>query len=189
MSWWRKAREHHDHAHRECQEFEHHDLTSRGPWLGVTKALLALVAVNAAGVLELRRIRKVLEAEHSNQTVRLNLTGHVVSKEGNPMPAGPFNPTETEDVALAISPVNAAGEPTSGPFTWTVSDGAAGTLEIAADTKSAKLVTALGSIDAVVVVTDPRTGVSDTAAVQRTVTPPDNNTVNLNLAGSLAPKA
>jgi len=100
-----------------------------------------------------------------------------------------FNPSDTQDVAFTIAPVNAAGAPTTGPFNWSASDAAAGSLSVAADTLSARFVTNPGSIDCVVVVTDPRTGAQDTATISRTAPPPpDNNTVSINLSGTLVDK-
>lgn len=106
------------------------------------------------------------------------------------MPAGPFNPTEAEDVSIGSFPVNAATQPTSGPFNWTLSDATAGSLAVASDTKSCKLVTNPGAIDCVITVTDSVGGLSDTAAVSRGVVPPpvDNVTTAFNLSGSVVPK-
>jgi hypothetical protein len=180
---------HHGHAEkcrRDLEEFEDGMAVS---CRGAISALLAIALAGRETARELRRIRRLLEHRFDPRTAHLNLTGSLVPKQGgNPMPAGPFNPSEQEDVQLQIAPVNAAGQPTPGPFNWTMSDGAAGTLEKSADTKSAKLVTTPGSWDVVVIVTDPRTGISDTAAVSRTTAPADNNTTALNLSGSIVPK-
>lgn len=155
--------------------------------LGVICALLS-ISHEARGIrLELRRIRRGLEG-----TVRLNLSGSLVPKHsqgGSTMPAGPFNPDKTQDVQFTINPLNAGGQPTTGPFNWTLSDGSAGILTPAADGKSALFVTSptLDTFDCMVTVADPHTGVTDTARVSRGVI--DNNTVSLSLSGSLVAKA
>jgi hypothetical protein len=157
--------------------------------VGILHALLALIIVQDAQFKELRRIRKcVCHAPHAdNRTVSLNLTGKLVPKDGGvPVPVGPFNPAETDDVDFAIGPLNAAGSPTTGPFNWTSNDPAAGMLNVSADTKSAKLVTAAGPISTVVMVTDSVSGISDTATVSRV--PADNATTSLNLVGTVVPK-
>jgi hypothetical protein len=155
-------------------------------------ATLANAAATAGIALELQAIRQLLEARASNDTVRMNMTGHVVPKDGGPpMAAGPFNPTDTQDVQLETAPVNAAGAPTTGPFNWTSSDTSKVSLVVSADTKSALAVCAPGvDLDVVVSSSDPRTGVSDTAAIQRTAPPPpDNNSVSINMTGSVVDKA
>lgn len=191
--WLGKARKHHEEANRHVEECGH-AFPEPAPWQAATHALLALVAVTFAGVIELRRIREVLEHhQHPNngETARLNLSGVLVSKEGtDPMPdAGVFKPSDTQDVLFKIDPKNAAGEPTADDFTWSLSDGAAGSLVVADDKKSARCVTNPGGIDAIVVVSAPRTGVNDTARITReAVPPPDNNTTTMGLTGEVVDK-
>lgn len=161
---------------------------------GIINALLAISATHRALAGDTRKIRQQgdrwLELFTSPDTARLGLTGVIVPKhsQGGIVMAGPFNPTEQQDVDFAIAPVNAAGQPTNGPFDWTRSDATAGELVVAPDTKSAKLVTNPGAVSCIVTVTDPRTSVGESALVERTVVPPDNNTTAMNLSGSVVPK-
>jgi len=80
---------------------------------------------------------------------------------------GVTTPALDQDVAFTTDPKDAAGLPAIGTFQWTLSDPAGGTLEVAADGYSAKLITAAGEFTAVVTVTDIVTQVSDTATVSR----------------------
>jgi hypothetical protein len=151
---------------------------------GIIAALLAIAIASRAQARELRGIRIALERRPDPMTARINLSGRLVQKQGGePMP-GPFNPDPTQDVELVIAPVNAAGLPTPGPFNWAP----AARLTVSADTKSARYTTPDGTFDDVVVVTDPRNGVQDTAQITRSVAPPDENTAVMNLSGSLVPK-
>jgi hypothetical protein len=151
---------------------------------------VALVWVQAATHRELRKIRRILEKQHNNETVRFNSTVTLVSKDGgNPMPAPVVRPTEAQDVQCNIAPVNRAGEPTSGPFTWTVNSPQL-TPTPSADGKACLLVTAAGEIDAVATVTDSVSGNTDVFPVQRTAAPPpDNLTTNFNPTASAVDKA
>lgn len=174
---------HHDEAARHVHECNDQRVRL------LVHAQLAEVSVQRGLFRELRRIRRALEAQVKNQTAALNLSGAIVAKEGSRiMTIGPFTPNDSQDVAFTLSPVNAAGEPTSGPFEWNVNDPAAGTLQVSADTKACRFVTAAGSFAVVVSVKDPKTGVIDVANVSRTETPVDNNTVSLGLAGELVAK-
>jgi hypothetical protein len=180
----------HHHHDRAREQAELDGSSPVGVALGLLNASIALIWVQAAQWRELRKIRRALEALVSNQSVRLNLTGRLVLKDGDSMATGPFNPTESQDVAFSITPVNAAGEPTSGPFTWTVSDPNSGTLVVSSDTKSARLVTSVGNIDTVLIVEDPASGKKESTVVSRAVQPPpDNMSVALNLSGELIDKA
>lgn len=190
--WWTLMHQHHDagaaHAHQLHDVAEHH-LTGREARItaligaGVIAALLAQVQAQRGIRAELRKLRTVL-----TQPASLNLTGRLVPKQGgDPMPAGPFNPTETEDVSLATDPKNAAG--TSVPADkawWSTSDNAAGTLTVADDGKSALFVTAAGPIDVIVTVADPRTGVTESVRIQRAAA--DVNVAVMNLTGQVVPK-
>jgi hypothetical protein len=191
-SWGAKFRHHHDQARLAAERVAgtEGETVSRGE-NGIIHALVALVFVVSAGVSELRRIRKLLEKQQSQVVERFNLVGRLVPKEGDTnMPAGPFNPGLNEDVELRIAPVNAAGQPVTDTFNWSLSDQSAGTLTIAPDTLSAKLVTAAGGIDAIVTVSQTSTGKSDSASIQRTAPPrPDNAVDNFNLAGNVTPKS
>ncbi len=156
----------------------------------IAHSLSALVWIQAAQFRELRALRRAWERQHNNRTVRFNSTVTLVSKDGGPpMPAPVVNPTETQDVLCAIAPVNRAGEPTTGPFAWTVNSPAL-TAQPAADGKSCLLVTQPGDIDAIAVVTDTVSGNTDTFPVKRFAPPPpDNLTVNFNPSASAVDKA
>jgi hypothetical protein len=162
---------------------------------GVIASILALVGVTAAGVRELRRIRRVLEAGGShppdNSVVRFNLTVALVPKEGEqPVPLPPFNPSDTQDVLAKIAPVNAAGQPCVGPFDWKSSDTSKVAVQPSADFLSCLCVCTPGvDLDVVVSVSQASTGITATFQIQRTAPPPpDNNVVELNLSGDLVDK-
>jgi hypothetical protein len=155
----------------------------------IAHSLSALVWIQAAQFREIRKIRRLKERQHNNETVRFNSTVTLVSKDGgNPMPAPVVKPTETQDVQCNIAPTNRAGEPTSGPFEWTVNSPAL-TPQPSSDGKQCLLVTAPGAIDAVAIVTDTVSGNTDTFPVQRTVAPPpDNLTTNFNPSSTAVDK-
>lgn len=156
---------------------------------GKLSALVAIALAQRGQLSELKKIRRLLEQRHSNATAHFNGVATLVPKDGgSPMPAPVVNPTETQDVQCTISPTNRAGQPTTGPFTWTENNGQL-TLTPAADGKSCLAVTPAGAIDAVVTVTDTVSGNTDTFPVQRTVAPPpDNLTINFNPASSAVDK-
>lgn len=101
---------------------------------------------------------------------------------------GTINPTETDDVAFATE-VEWTGTPGTANLAWTVDNGLAGTLEVAADTLSATLVTAEGAISCVVSVGDPATGLRDTITVSRGGGGGTSTISALNLSATLVPKA
>ncbi len=105
------------------------------------------------------------------------------------MPLPPFNPSEKQDVKITIAPTNRAGEPTTGPFEWTVN--AAGlTPQPTADGKTCLLVTDPGDLNVVATVTDTVSGNTDTYLVFRSAPPPpDNVTTAFNPSGELVDKA
>lgn len=73
-----------------------------------------------------------------------------------------------EDVVFATA-VQWSGEPGTANLAWTLDNGNAGTLEVAADTLSARLVTAAdGNFEANITARDPLTNTQDTAMVTRT---------------------
>jgi hypothetical protein len=161
---------------------------------GIIFAILANATATTAIARETRKIRELLEARLpdplSNVPVSLNLTGRLVPKQGgSTVPSGDiFTPDETQDVDLVIAPLNAANQPTTGPFVWNSSIGAT-PLTVSADTLSAKFVTPTGDLDVVVSVSYPANGKTETVAIKRTAPPPpDNNPVALNISGTLVPK-
>lgn len=157
----------------------------------ISGAILALTAVTWGQMLELRRIRKLLEAAQSTAVAAYNAHGSLVPKEGgSPMPAGPFNPTDTDDVQIVTSPTNAAGNPVSDDFVWTSSDNAAVAVQPSDDKKSCLCVTTPGvGLDVIVTITQPSTGKSESFAIQRTAPPPPDNAVaDFNSSGSLVAK-
>jgi hypothetical protein len=168
------------------------DVTS-AVYVGVLASLVALVSVQTLQWREMRRIRKLIEAEHDRVPVALNMTGMLVDKhpsQGGDMPEiGPFNPSDSQDVLYKIAPVNAAGLPVAGPFAWTSSDPNV-KLEPATDTLSCRAVVAPGvSVDDVDVVTYPPTGLNQVSRIQRTVVPPDNTPVERYSVPRAAPLA
>lgn len=194
---WELFGHHHDAAARSSDHSQDHNHEQRMERLaaGRNHALLAQANVQRGIARELRKIRGVLEtiaAQHSNATAALNLSGQYVTKEGAPaMPIGAFNPSPTQNVKLSIAPKNAAGDPTSGPFAWTSSNNALVAVTPSEDGKTAICVVTEGiDIDALVSVSDPRTGVTDSATFSRVAPPPpDNNTTELGLTGEYVDKA
>jgi hypothetical protein len=153
--------------------------------LAQSHATLAQAQALRAIARELRRIRLAIERPAS-----LQLTASLVPKThgGDTMPLE-LTPNETQNVQFSITPRNAAGNPTTGPFNWSVSDGAAGSLAPSEDGKTCLLVTNPGQWDVVVIVKDTRSGITETAHVFRTVAPPeDNSAVTLGLTGELVEK-
>lgn len=74
--------EHHDKA-RQAEQDVSAKVIGADVLHGILNALIALVWIQAAQWREQRRIRKALEGALSNNTVQINLTGRVVSKEGD----------------------------------------------------------------------------------------------------------
>lgn len=152
----------------------------------ITSALLALVHVQRGQLRELTLIRRHLTR---SRIVSLKLSGRITPKEGSDdMPdIGIFKPSETEDVVFTTA-VAWSGPPGTATLAWTLNNdaGTAGTLEVSADTLSAKLVTAPGAFSARVVVTAPN-GVSDLATVTRDAAPASEVTA-IGLGASVLPK-
>lgn len=97
---------------------------------------------------------------------------------------GTIVPGPNDDVQFTTSP-EWQGTPGGLAFNWTIDSGLAGELIVAADTQSAKLVTAPGDFTATIVVTDPASGVSDQATVERKA----GVLTAIGLAAALVPKA
>jgi hypothetical protein len=185
--WRESVRHHHERASDAEEAFRDLSNPTASAASAIVGALLALVATQVGIFGELRKIRKILEAPLSNAVAEWNAAGRVVPKEGDPpMSAGPFNPSETENVQLVTAPVNAAGAPCSGPFNWSVSDTAAGSLVVSDDQKSALFVTNAGTFDVVVIVTQPTSGSNTSFAISRA--PVDNAVAVWNESGQVVPK-
>jgi hypothetical protein len=158
---------HHDHADKRMRELGREGVTNMPLQvfgMGVISALLALVAVQRGQLAEFRKIRKALEP---GRLISIGLGGRTIPKGGTPpMPDLTINPTATDDVQFTTSPTF-QGVPGVVAFNWTLDNGHAGDLQVAADQQTAKLVTAAGDFSAHVVVTDPATGITETATVSR----------------------
>lgn len=195
----RAPRWHHEkkHAEKKLEEFKANFGDDPAAILAVVQsaALVALVGVQAGQLRELRKIRRIMEqgGGHTvdNKTVAFHLTGHLVPKQGGePMPAGPFTPSPTEDVEVTIDPKNAAGEPTTGPFEWTSSNAMLAAPNPSADGKTCRFVVTpdtSAALDIDITCVDKASGNSVSDKIQRGVV--DNATVNFNLSGSVVPKA
>lgn len=191
--WWDVFAEHHEHAARCGNEAHHTDDNLVKVGAGIIAAILAVAQVQLGALEEQRKLRALAEGWlFSNHTANMNLVVRLVPKQGGNMPDPTVNPDLTQDVEFAIKPVNAAGNPTTGPFAWSISDGSAGTFTPAADGLSAKLVTTTDpaiNIDVVVTVTATNNGFTAIARVQRTGVVVDNGTTDFGLTAVVVPKA
>ena len=106
------------------------------------------------------------------------------------MPDIIVTPSDTQDVLAKIKPVNAAGEPVTGPFTWSSSQGNIAAAQPADDGLSCLFVCAPGvDLDIVCNVVDPKNGFTASFRIQRTAPPPpDNLTADFGLTAELVDK-
>lgn len=191
MKWIKQYKHHHGRAHEHVDQLDEkssHQDVSAVVGRGIIRALLALVGVQFGAFIELRKLRIALEQQQAQTPVRLNLTGQYIPKDGGtPMPAGPFNPSDTQDVLLKVSPTNAAGQPVKPTVSWNTSNSASAAITPSADTQQC-LVTCAPGIDLDAVVTATVGSLTDSASIKRTVGGGDQTPTTLGLTGELVDK-